>query len=429
MESGDVEYMKENLAEERDVSEESSDNDMLDITESEWSSDDERWDFPLSTNRLMIRTKRIETVLKTDAWQNTNYIDIREASKIAKLSVFLANSVDNKIDSEYKRNSFDMKLSVSPTSSVDNEMDSEYKRDSFNITDDIAEKEEIQATPVAEEQDYRYSSPEHCSSGEEYLPLKEDVNTSDSNASSMDEQSESAGFLDVISKRKRRKKQNVIKSNTGARKRLLLHQNIESDINIAKQKSTEEEKKRKSEYSLHSKRLNTLLKSNGLRREHVPAHGNCFFGAAAKLVEEQIDALTLRQKMCDHLQDNEDYYSSFLTSNSVLYSNEVSLLRTAGTWTNELSDALPLALANSLSITVRIYSSSVNQPVITLVPSLVEQVDNELLTLAYLRAPTVNIMIQLCHKKRICHREMSQTNAIYYLIVKQAKILSMEQAV
>jgi len=91
--------------------------------------------------------------------------------------------------------------------------------------------------------------------------------------------------------------------------------------------------------------------------------------------------------MCDHLQDNEDYYSSFLTSNSVLYSNEVSLLRTAGTWTNELSDALPLALANSLSITVRIYSSSVNQPVITIVPSLVEQVDNELLTLAYLRAP------------------------------------------
>jgi hypothetical protein len=277
VESGDVEYMKENLAEERDVSEESSDNDMLDITESEWSSDDERWDFPLSTNRLMIRTKRIETVLKTDAWQNTNYIDIREASKIAKLSVFLANSVDNKIDSEYKRNSFDMKLSVSPTSSVDNEMDSEYKRDSFNITDDIAEKEEIQATPVAEEQDYRYSSPEHCSSGEEYLPLKEDVNTSDSNASSMDEQSDSGGFLDVISKRKRRKKQNVIKSNTGARKRLLLHQNIESDINIAKQKSTEEEKKRKSEYSLHSKRLNTLLKSSGLRREHVPAHGNWFF--------------------------------------------------------------------------------------------------------------------------------------------------------
>lgn len=127
MESGDVEYMKENLAEESDVSDESSDNDMLDITESEWSSDDERWDFPLSTIILMLRTKRIETVLKTDAWQNTNYIDIREASKIAKLSVFPASSVDNEIDSEYKRNSFDMKLSVSPTSSVDNEMDSEYR--------------------------------------------------------------------------------------------------------------------------------------------------------------------------------------------------------------------------------------------------------------------------------------------------------------
>jgi hypothetical protein len=48
--------------------------------------------------------------------------------------------VDNKIDSEYKRNSFDMKLSVSPTSSVDSEMDSEYKRDSFNITDVLPKK-------------------------------------------------------------------------------------------------------------------------------------------------------------------------------------------------------------------------------------------------------------------------------------------------
>jgi hypothetical protein len=112
-------------------------------------------------------------------WQNINYIDIREASKIAKLSVFPASSVDNEIDSEYKRNSFDMKLSVSPTSSVDNEMDSEYKRDSFDIADDIAEKEEIHVTLVAAEQDYRYSSPEHCSSGAESLPGTEDVNTSD----------------------------------------------------------------------------------------------------------------------------------------------------------------------------------------------------------------------------------------------------------
>jgi hypothetical protein len=61
-----------------------------------------------------------------------------------------------------------------------------------------------------------------------------------------------------------------------------------------------------------------------------------FFLGAAKLVEEKIDALTLRQKICDHLQDNEDYYSPFLTSNSVLYSNEVSLLRTVGTWTDFL---------------------------------------------------------------------------------------------
>jgi hypothetical protein len=90
----------------------------------------------------MIRTKRIETLLKTDVWQNINYIAIREASKIAKLSVFPARSVDNEIDSEYKRYSFDMKLSVVPTSPMDNEMNCRFDnilfvaefsfRDNFN---------------------------------------------------------------------------------------------------------------------------------------------------------------------------------------------------------------------------------------------------------------------------------------------------------
>ena len=119
----------------------------------------------------------------------------------------------------------------------------------------------------------------------------------------------------------------------------------------------------------------------------MPSHGNCFFEADSKQIGEKNDALSLRLKVCDHLQENEGYYSSFLTTDSALYSNEVDLLRTPGTWTNELSDALPLALANILSITVRMYSSCINRPVATIVPSLVQSIDNDILTLAYVSAP------------------------------------------
>ena len=49
-----------------------------------------------------------------------------------------------------------------------------------------------------------------------------------------------------------------------------------SDMEIAKEESMKESRKRHENYSSHCKRLDVLLKSNGLKREHVPAHGNCF---------------------------------------------------------------------------------------------------------------------------------------------------------
>ena len=111
-------------------------------------------------------------------------------------------------------------------------------------------------------------------------------------------------------------------------------------------------------------------KANGLQRQHVPAHGNCLFEAVVKQAGENIDCTLLREQLCNHLQENSNYYSSFLDGQDIL--TELETLRQHGQWTNSLCDALPLAVANVLSVTVNIYSSNPDQPVITVVPSLVQ---------------------------------------------------------
>ena len=122
-----------------------------------------------------------------------------------------------------------------------------------------------------------------------------------------------------------------------------------------------------------------LLKSNGLKREHVPAYGNCFFEAVTKKTKEEVDAKDLRKKVCDHLIENEAYYSEFLSTN-LNFLDEVELLRQPGVWSNELSDTLPLAVANILAVTIRIFSSDTEQPVVTILPSLIESTDKEIMT-------------------------------------------------
>lgn len=62
------------------------------------------------------------------------------------------------------------------------------------------------------------------------------------------------------------------------------------------------------------------------------------------------------KKVCDHLTENEAYYSEFLPRN-LNFLDEVELLRQPGVWSNELSDTLPLAVANILAVTINIFSS------------------------------------------------------------------------
>ena len=101
----------------------------------------------------------------------------------------------------------------------------------------------------------------------------------------------------------------------------------------------------------------------------------------------------LRQRVCDHLADNYDIYKGFLTNNDVIgedtYMQNINYLREEGHWSNELADAMPLAVSNMLGIVLKIYSSNRAHPVYEITPTVPcgthEKLD--VLNLAYLQIP------------------------------------------
>ncbi|CAG2192648.1 unnamed protein product [Mytilus edulis] len=79
-------------------------------------------------------------------------------------------------------------------------------------------------------------------------------------------------------------------------------------MKIAEHESLSEYRKLHDLNRNHSKRLDVLLKSNALCHQHVPAVGNCFFEAVPRQTTEKMDATTLRQLLCNHIEENAYYY-------------------------------------------------------------------------------------------------------------------------
>ena len=171
-----------------------------------------------------------------------------------------------------------------------------------------------------------------------------------------------------------------------------LKENFASLIQKAKQESQKEVELRQMIELAHEKRLDQLLFSNGYIRQTVPSDGNCFFGAAIVALSSKVDAATLRNQLCTHLEDNMEEYVGFLMSKTrdiddltfiKSYCQEIDVLKQTGYWSNKAGDFLPLALSNWSKRPVRIYTSKHNQPIIEIQPTLGPVCNTTPLTLAY----------------------------------------------
>lgn len=128
----------------------------------------------------------------------------------------------------------------------------------------------------------------------------------------------SYGFEEVVSKKRskhKKKPKSLFASKCGEQVKQVVNLNSSASqtevLKTVKQESLSEYSQRCEVNRNHSKRLDVLLKSNGLRRQHVPAVGNCFFEALSRQTTEKTNATTLRQQLCQHIEDNAKYYGEF----------------------------------------------------------------------------------------------------------------------
>ncbi|CAC5379352.1 unnamed protein product [Mytilus coruscus] len=297
---------------------------------SEWSSDDGRWNMNVHQYHQYLRNepcRRIGTILRSEEWNDTDeLIDIRRCGR----------------EPIFPRTS-------SP----------EVEHAALSIEDKIVGEENIIECLDENDPAIEYSSEEVISSSDEYVPTKSDISNSDSSSCINVSEESSDGFEVVKSRKRRRCKKKpkclfesktckpikqVVKSKLSGKK-----EDVFIEMKIAEQESLSEYRKRHDLNRNHSKRLDVLLKSNGLCRQHVPAVGNCFFEAVSRQTTEKMDATTLRQLLYNHIEENADYYGEFLNSAEDNLCNEIELLRQEDSWQNNLSDTMPLAIANLLA--------------------------------------------------------------------------------
>ncbi|XP_070182460.1 uncharacterized protein [Littorina saxatilis] len=129
---------------------------------------------------------------------------------------------------------------------------------------------------------------------------------------------------------------------------------------------------RQTAFTVHEKRLDTVLLHNGIQRVSIPADGNCFFSAAALHLIGH-DHQSLREMLCHHMEDKICLYEGFFETQgnnkrrSAL--ERIHCLTRNGAWNTEANDILPLALANFTKRRIKIFTSKMNIPHFDIVPS------------------------------------------------------------
>ena len=183
-------------------------------------------------------------------------------------------------------------------------------------------------------------------------------------------------------------------------------------IERVKSQSRKEVEHQNTIHKTHQDRLDQLLFSNGLKRVRVNAYGNCFFEAVAFSLNN-ISAPSLREKLCQHLDENMEQYIGFLLQQGSpedelefvsQYCREIEQLKSDGYWSNKAGDFLPLALSNWTKRRVVIYTSKPEQPIIDIHPADVSSLMNshtEVIPLAYTSAPGISEHYDACRKMTV----------------------------
>ena len=128
-------------------------------------------------------------------------------------------------------------------------------------------------------------------------------------------------------------------------------------------------------YKYHVERLDNLLASNGFKRVKIQEDGDCFFNALRYQLNEEISLDSLRNQVCDHLEQNKQHYLEFIEFKEgddqlAVFTQQVEIFRLSGQWKQGLGDCLPLSVANLLQRPIKIFTSKISCPVIDISPNI-----------------------------------------------------------
>jgi hypothetical protein len=159
-------------------------------------------------------------------------------------------------------------------------------------------------------------------------------------------------------------------------------------------KSKQDEMRRKRIDRIHKKRINALLKSNGLKRKRVPAEGNCFFETIIKQLKIIDTVDNTRRTLCDRMLKCVNHYLGFVQSESETlqsqietFLNYINSLSHSGQWLAGLVDVLSLAVCTMYETNPTIYNSNAVQPNMRITPSLLSDDIEKEIKLVYLTIP------------------------------------------
>ena len=142
----------------------------------------------------------------------------------------------------------------------------------------------------------------------------------------------------------------------------------------------------------HDKRIDDILKSWSMSREHIPKDGDCCFRAVARNIIHITRTREIDCQVVEHLTnlglfklsedslvtklreltvsewsgENRQPYENFLATDN--FENEVEQFSHRGYFTEELGNLMVLAMANVLKMPVVIFSSLENFPTIPILP-------------------------------------------------------------
>ena len=152
-------------------------------------------------------------------------------------------------------------------------------------------------------------------------------------------------------------------------------------ISIAIEQSVKEHEEKSSKMILHKRRVDRILRANGMTRIPIPPDGDCFFTILSNHL--RMPVIMVRSQIVDHLLTYWSFYAPFFSGPKEKFVQAVLDIGKRGAWNDQCMDFVPQA-ASDLFVCEIVLICSGERPILTNRPKV--STKNKI-WMAYLEVP------------------------------------------